>query len=442
MPWKGNSSLNSDYFDPDAIAGDILKGASATNKPSLIPTMPTAPELTPRPAYTAPAKEEFDWDVPVSERPQGTENWIWSRSRWAKDNWDKEQQAKADEAYKQYVMDIDAWKDDADRKQREYEQQATAVKNYFDQQGLISPLPGDPTSTIRQAQSEWQKAYAAGNQQDMDYWHNLAEQARGGAGWGSGGVNGNATAGYLTNAGLPTWERQAGEAAAEAAAQQQAFENQLALAELERQQAETNYAISKPYYNPNSSGSSNNPKPTQNDYISAVLSAAKDYKTPANYKADLERYKDTIVAYIGLSNYNALIKDADSQIDSGIVNKSYVPGTKSPIGALFSSNFDQPSPGSVSSWINSAISAAGVGSEWAQPLAWLIQHESSGNPDATNPKSGAYGLMQFLPQTWGNYGYRKTSDPIKQIEAGINYIKARYGTAANAKAFWQKNGWY
>jgi len=83
-----------------------------------------------------------------------------------------------------------------------------------------------------------------------------------------------------------------------------------------------------------------------------------------------------------------------------------------------------------------------VGSDWYEPLQWIISKESSGNPAATNSSSGAYGLMQFLPQTWGNYGYTKTSDPTKQIEAGINYIKQRYGTAQNAKAFWQKNGWY
>lgn len=34
--------------------------------------------------------EEWSWEVPMSERPPGTEDWIWSKSRWAKDNWDRE----------------------------------------------------------------------------------------------------------------------------------------------------------------------------------------------------------------------------------------------------------------------------------------------------------------------------------------------------------------
>lgn len=316
------------------------------------------------------------------------------------------------------------------------------TQNYYASQGLTAPINSeDPSGAIRLLSQKW--AENKDNPDLQNQFHDQAVKLAQGAGWLKPGESTASVVSMpqISNAGLPTWERQANEAASQAAAQQQDFENQLALAELGRKQAETNYSIGKPYYNPNSGSDSS--KPTQNDYASAILSAAKDYKTPANYKADLERYKDTIIAYIGFSNYNALVKDADSQIDSGTVNKSYVPGTKSPIGSLFSSsNFSQPSSGSVSSWINSAIGATGVGNDWAQPLAWLIQHESSGNPNAINPKSGAYGLMQFLPQTWGNYGYQKTSDPVKQVEAGINYIKARYGTAANAKAFWQKNNWY
>ncbi|MDD5486676.1 MAG: transglycosylase SLT domain-containing protein [Dehalococcoidales bacterium] len=75
-------------------------------------------------------------------------------------------------------------------------------------------------------------------------------------------------------------------------------------------------------------------------------------------------------------------------------------------------------------------------------MAWIIQKESGGNPTAQNKKSSAYGLMQFLDNTWGNYGHQKTSDPVQQIAAGIDYIKKRYGTPQNAVAFHQKNGWY
>ena len=229
-------TINLMNMTPEEIAmgaaRGTARGAVDSSYRSLVPVMPTAPSLPARPVYTEPAKEVFDWNVPVSERPAGTENWIWSKSRWAKDNWDREQQAKADAAYKQYQLDLMAWQDEAERKQREYEQQATAVKNYYDTQGLVAPLPGDPTPIIRQAGAEWQKAKAAGNQQAMNYWHGVAEQARIGAGWGSGGADGSLTARYMTNAGLPTWERQYKDTAYQDALKQQELENAMKVAAL------------------------------------------------------------------------------------------------------------------------------------------------------------------------------------------------------------------
>ena len=75
-------------------------------------------------------------------------------------------------------------------------------------------------------------------------------------------------------------------------------------------------------------------------------------------------------------------------------------------------------------------------------MKWIIQKESSGNPRAKNPKSTAYGLMQFLDGTWKSYGVGDRNDPVDQVVSGINYIKKRYGTPEKAYAFWQKNHWY
>ena len=80
------------------------------------------------------------------------------------------------------------------------------------------------------------------------------------------------------------------------------------------------------------------------------------------------------------------------------------------------------------------------GSQW-DALSWLVSHESSWNPNAQNPTSSAYGLFQFLDGTWGPYG-SKTSDPAKQAQYGLEYIKGRYGSPAKAKAFWEANHWY
>jgi hypothetical protein len=81
------------------------------------------------------------------------------------------------------------------------------------------------------------------------------------------------------------------------------------------------------------------------------------------------------------------------------------------------------------------------GGNW-DALQWIISKESSWNPKAQNPNSTAYGLFQFLDGTWGDFGASKSSDPGVQTDAGLRYIRSRYGTPEAARAFHQNNGWY
>ena len=86
-------------------------------------------------------------------------------------------------------------------------------------------------------------------------------------------------------------------------------------------------------------------------------------------------------------------------------------------------------------------------SEW-KCLRNLWTKESHFNPKAKNMSSGAYGIAQFLPSTWGNYNVTKTAEARLQVKYGLRYILKRYGTTAdpngacNAWAFWQKKKWY
>lgn len=75
-------------------------------------------------------------------------------------------------------------------------------------------------------------------------------------------------------------------------------------------------------------------------------------------------------------------------------------------------------------------------------LDYIITRESNWNPYAKNPHSTAYGLCQFLNGTWKGTGYQKTSDPYKQLEAGIVYMKSRYGSITGAYQFKRLNNWY
>jgi len=216
-------------FDPYSIAEKIVNRKS--NVPSLVPEAVNdsnlAGMLPARPTYTPYKAPDFSWDVPVSERPAGAENWIWSKTRWAKDNFDREQQALADESYRKYTTDLAGWEDalkiaqyEQDRRDK---QEQIALDRYNQQlasQGLVPAASlYDMTAKVRpvieNAQSEWWKAHEAGDQEGMNYWHGVAERARMDAGWGSGGADGSLTAKYMSPAGAKTWDRQSAEAAAE-----------------------------------------------------------------------------------------------------------------------------------------------------------------------------------------------------------------------------------
>ncbi|MEW1922317.1 transglycosylase SLT domain-containing protein [Streptomyces sp. NPDC088360] len=73
----------------------------------------------------------------------------------------------------------------------------------------------------------------------------------------------------------------------------------------------------------------------------------------------------------------------------------------------------------------------------------LIRRESGWNHRATNPSSGAYGLMQALPASkMSSAGSDWRTNPVTQIKWGLKYIEQRYGTPCGAWDFWTKNGWY
>lgn len=67
-------------------------------------------------------------------------------------------------------------------------------------------------------------------------------------------------------------------------------------------------------------------------------------------------------------------------------------------------------------------------------LEKLWTSESHWNPRANNPKSSAYGIPQLLKL--------KSNNPYTQIDAGLKYIRYRYGTPCKALAYHLKHGHY
>jgi LysM repeat protein len=106
----------------------------------------------------------------------------------------------------------------------------------------------------------------------------------------------------------------------------------------------------------------------------------------------------------------------------------------------------QKVPGNVGQWISQAqkiLAANGVPASKmnASDIAMIIQHESSGNPNAqnnwdSNAKAGhpSIGLMQTIGPTFNAYklpGHDNIRNPVDNIIAGVRYAISRYGSISN-----------
>lgn len=93
--------------------------------------------------------------------------------------------------------------------------------------------------------------------------------------------------------------------------------------------------------------------------------------------------------------------------------------------------------GDCASWVR----AAGV-KDVSNALD-LISRESGCRVDADNPTSDAYGIPQSLPGSkMASAGADWMTNPVTQIRWMDGYVKARYGSWANANAFQRSNNWY
>jgi LysM repeat protein len=102
--------------------------------------------------------------------------------------------------------------------------------------------------------------------------------------------------------------------------------------------------------------------------------------------------------------------------------------------------------GSVGQWISQAqqiLAAAGVpySKMNASDINIIIQHESSGNPNAENKWDSNWqaghpsiGLMQTIGPTFNAYclpGHTNIWNPVDNIIAGVRYAISRYGSISN-----------
>lgn len=121
----------------------------------------------------------------------------------------------------------------------------------------------------------------------------------------------------------------------------------------------------------------------------------------------------------------------------------HISGSKG-AGDIYSggSNSSGKSPKPTGSHENWMRMAGFKPSEYAA-IDYIVNHESSWNPQATNPGSGAYGLPQSLPASkLASAGSDWRTNPITQLRWMRDYVNGRYGGANGALAFWQRNHWY
>ncbi|WP_409472420.1 transglycosylase SLT domain-containing protein [Streptomyces sp. HC307] len=90
-----------------------------------------------------------------------------------------------------------------------------------------------------------------------------------------------------------------------------------------------------------------------------------------------------------------------------------------------------------------AIAKQMVPAEHFNAFSKIVEHESGWDVDATNPSSGAYGLVQALPGSkMAAAGADWKTNAKTQIKWGLDYMNSRYGSPTGAWSFWQANGWY
>jgi hypothetical protein len=89
------------------------------------------------------------------------------------------------------------------------------------------------------------------------------------------------------------------------------------------------------------------------------------------------------------------------------------------------------------------LSRFGWGASQFSCLDRLWTRESKWSIHATNPSSGAYGIPQALPGSkMASAGSDWRTSAFTQIEWGLGYIRARYGSPCSAWGHSEGHGWY
>ncbi|WP_445155342.1 hypothetical protein ACTWLI_03730 [Arthrobacter sp. Hor0625] len=100
-------------------------------------------------------------------------------------------------------------------------------------------------------------------------------------------------------------------------------------------------------------------------------------------------------------------------------------------------------PAGAQAYAASQLPAHGWAPSEMQCLMKLWTKESDWKTTATNPSSGAYGVVQSLPaEKMASAGADYRTNYRTQINWGLQYVEDRYGSPCNALNFHYANNWY
>ncbi|RLU80863.1 transglycosylase domain-containing protein [Streptomyces griseocarneus] len=171
---------------------------------------------------------------------------------------------------------------------------------------------------------------------------------------------------------------------------------------------------------------------TQSDAADTV--AKKDAEEAARKQAaeDATAKKEAADAAAKKEAEEKAAKEAKERDDaSGITSRSA------------SRDGDFPVKGSYSVAEIQAIARQIVPADQFQCFSNIVNNESGWDYTASNPSSGAYGLVQSLPGSkMASAGADWRTNPATQIKWGLSYMNESYHSPCGAWSFWQANQWY
>jgi hypothetical protein len=100
-------------------------------------------------------------------------------------------------------------------------------------------------------------------------------------------------------------------------------------------------------------------------------------------------------------------------------------------------------PAGAQAYAAGQLASYGWAPDQMQCLQTLWTKESDWTTTATNPSSGAYGIVQSLPaEKMASAGADYLTNYRTQINWGLNYIQERYQSPCGALNFHLSNNWY